>query len=378
MQTLSNLKFDFDEDKSLEYTHSIHPYPAKFPAELPRKILQDFSKPGDLVLDPFCGSGTTLVEARVRGIDAIGVDINGLACLISKVKATPISLDQYSQLRRFIQTVEELSFQWTTGARIPIEVPDFDGMSHWFQQNVAEEITIILSHIDELDDNDSKDFLRVVLSSIIVRVSNQESDTRFAAISKNIPDGFCLSLFAERAKAYLKKLMEFSKSVSHASSVQVFNADARNLGFLSDNSIDLIVTSPPYANTYDYYLYHKFRKRWLGLDVKFAQYNEIGSRREFSSLKETPEKWLTDLSLCFSEMNRVLKTGSLAFVVIGDSVINKVIIRMDEEVTKLSSLVGFTVRHIVSSELANHSKIFNPSFAQKGKKEHLIILQKVQ
>jgi len=264
------------------------------------------------------------------------------------------------------------------GAKIAVNVKDFDGLSHWFQQNVAEEITLILDRIENLADQDSKDFLRIVLSSIIVRVSNQESDTRFAAIRKDIPDGFCLSLFTERAKTYLDKLMEFSKSVTQKSSVQVFNADARNLSFLSDNSIDLIVTSPPYANTYDYYLYHKFRKRWLGLDVEFAQYNEIGSRREFSSLKESANKWLTDLHQCLSEMSRVLKKGSLAFVVIGDSVINKEIIRMNEEIEKLSSSVGLAVRHILSSELANHSKVFNPTFAQKGKKEHLIILQKVQ
>jgi DNA modification methylase len=378
MQTLSNLKFDFDEGESLELTHSIHPYPAKFPAQLPRRILQDFSKPGDLILDPFCGSGTTLVEARVRGVNAIGVDINGLACLISKVKSTPISSDQYSQLRSFIRSVEDISFRWTMGAKTTIKVTDFDGLSHWFQQNVAEEITLILSRIENLANQDLKDFLRVVLSSIIVRVSNQESDTRFAAIKKDIPDGFCLSLFTERAKTYLDKLMEFSKSLAQENSVQVVNADTRNLSFLADNSIDLILTSPPYANTYDYYLYHKFRKRWLGLDVQFAQYNEIGSRREFSSLKESPKKWLTDLRQCLSEMTRVLKGGSLAFVVIGDSVINKVIIRMDEEIRKLSSSLGLTVRHILSSELANHSKVFNPSFAQKGKKEHLIILQKVQ
>lgn len=378
MKTLSNLKFDFNEEDSLVLTHSIHPYPAKFPPQLPRRILQDFSKPGDLVLDPFCGSGTTLVEARLRGVNAIGVDINGLACLISKVKATPISLDQYAELCRFIQSIEDVSFQWSMGARTPIKVKDFDGLSHWFQKNVAEEITLVLYRIEELADNDLKDFLRVVLSSIIVRVSNQESDTRFAAIDKNIPDGFCLTLFTERTKVYLEKLMEFSTSVTQVSSVQVFNADARNLSFLSDSSIDLIVTSPPYANTYDYYLYHKFRKKWLDLDVQFAQYNEIGSRREFSSLKKSPEKWLTDLRQCFSEMSRVLKRGSLAFVVIGDSVINNVILRMDQEIARFSPSTGLTVRHIVSSELANHSKTFNPSFAQKGKKEHLIILQKVQ
>jgi len=378
MQSLYDLNFDFDEDEGLELTHSIHPFPAKFPSQLPKRILQDFSKPGDLVLDPFCGSGTTLVEARVRGINAIGVDINGLACLISKVKSTPISAEQSAQLKEFIQSIEDLSFQWTMGTRTPVEVPDFEGLSHWFQQNVAQEIALILARIENLSDQLQKDFLRIVLSSIIVRVSNQESDTRFAAIKKDIADGFCLSLFTERAKIYHTKLIEFSNTASDESSLQIFNADTRNLSFLADNSIDLIVTSPPYANTYDYYLYHKFRKRWLGLDVQFAQYNEIGSRRQFSSLKESPKKWLSDLQQCFSEMSRVLKPDRFAFIVIGDSVINKTLVRMDEEIKELSPSVRFSVRHILSTELANHSKIFNPAFAQKGKKEHLIILQKVQ
>lgn len=378
MQSIQDLTFDFGDTDSSNLTHSIHPYPAKFPSQLPKKILDTFAKAGQTVLDPFCGSGTTLVEARLKSINSIGVDINGLACLLSKVKSTPMSGEEAKEVEHCLRSVEEISFQWTMGKKARVDVADFDGLAHWFQPNVAEEITLILSQINKLPNQVVRDFLRIVLSSIIVRVSNQESDTRYAAIKKNVRDGLTLSLFAERSKEYLGRLLEFSKLASTNSSIEIYNADTRNLSFVNDESIDLIITSPPYANTYDYYLYHKFRKRWLGIDVYFAQYNEIGSRREFSSLKQNPQKWLEDLRQCFSEMNRVLKSGSFAFIVIGDSVIKKTIIRMDEEIRKLSPPLGLTVRRILSSELSNHSKIFNPTFAQKGKKEHLIVLQKSQ
>jgi site-specific DNA-methyltransferase (cytosine-N4-specific) len=159
--------------------------------------------------------------------------------------------------------------------------------------------------------------------------------------------------------------------------LQVYNADSRNLDFIPDNSIDIIITSPPYANTYDYYLYHKFRKRWLDLDVKFAQYNEIGSRREYSSLKEKKEKWNEDLIKCFAEMQRVLKPNHFAFIVIGDSVIKKELIKIEKEISEFAPKIGFKVNEILSSDLSKHSRIFNPSYAQKGKKEHLIILEKL-
>jgi site-specific DNA-methyltransferase (cytosine-N4-specific) len=83
-----NLSFDFANADTMYLTHSLHPYPAKFPPQLPKTILSRFARKGQTVLDPFCGSGTTLVEARLLGYNAIGVDVNGLSSLLSKVKAT--------------------------------------------------------------------------------------------------------------------------------------------------------------------------------------------------------------------------------------------------------------------------------------------------
>ena len=370
-----NINFDFGGADTMYLTHSLHPYPAKFPPQLPNTILSKYGKKGQTVLDPFCGSGTTLVEARLLGFNAIGVDVNGLSSLLSKVKATPLSVDEISMVRDFINFIEDEDFKWSMN-RPSIEVKQIEGLEHWFQYNVAEELTHLLSSINNIDNKNVSDFLKIVVSSIIVRVSNQESDTRFVAKNKEIPNNFTFRQFLSRANEYLERITVFSQKAHKECTLQLINADSRNLDMLNNESVDLIITSPPYANTYDYYLYHKFRKRWLDIDVKYAQNNEIGSRREYSSLKKPAEQWTTDLKLCFHEMYRLLKKNSLAFIVIGDSVIKKQLIKIDEVICSFMPEIGFEVCNVISSSLSEHSRMFNPTFTQKDKKEHLIILKK--
>ena len=370
-----DIDFNFGNSETMYLTHSLHPYPAKFPPQLPHTIIKKFAHKRATVLDPFCGSGTTLVEARLLGCNAIGVDVNGLSSLLSKVKATPLSKKELLQIKSFLDLIANEDFQWKM-KRPTIEVKQIDGLEHWFQHNVAEELTYILNLIAKLGDENVRDFLKIVLSSIIVRVSNQESDTRFAAKNKNIPNNFTFGLFLTRAYEYLTRIADYSKKVNGDGYLKLLNADSRNLSMLDNDSIDIVITSPPYANTYDYYLYHKFRKRWLDLDVQFAQYNEIGSRREYSSLKKPAEQWTVDLKKCFSEMYRLIKKDGLAFIVIGDSVIKKELIKIDEVIIDFMPEIGFEICNIISSDLSEHSRIFNPTFAQKNKKEHLIILEK--
>ena len=370
-----NISFDFKGADTSYLTHSLHPYPAKFPPQLPRTILSKFGENVQTVLDPFCGSGTTLVEARLQGYNAIGVDVNGLSSLLSKVKATPLTYEELQNIKIFIEKVSNEDKQWSI-MRPKIEVKQIEGLEHWFQNNVAEELTCLLNLINELKGNNEKDFLKIVFSSIIVKVSNQESDTRFAAKNKSIPNNYTFQQFITRGKDYLSRIVEFSDKVPKQGFLKLLNADSRNLNMLENESVDIIITSPPYANTYDYYLYHKFRKRWLDIDVKFAQNNEIGSRREYSSLKRSAEQWTMDLKLCFAEMYRLLKDNGFAFVVIGDSVIKKQLINIDEVICNFMPEIGFEVCNVISSNLSEHSRMFNPTFTQKNKKEHLIILKK--
>ena len=370
-----NIDFNFDNTNTSYLTHSLHPYPAKFPPKLPSTILSKFGSKGQTVLDPFCGSGTTLVEARLLGFNAIGVDVNGLASLLSKVKSTPLNTDEINEVNFYISLVKNESDKWKTN-RPAIKVKQISSINHWFQNNVAEELTFLVDLVDTIDKSNVRDFLKIVISSIIVRVSNQESDTRFAAKNKNIPNNFTFQLFILRATEYLERVYAFSNQLDYDSTLKVINTDSRNLNMFADNSIDLIITSPPYANTYDYYLYHKFRKLWLNIDVDYARNNEIGSRREYSSLKKPAEQWTKDLKICFSEMHRLIRKNGLVFIVIGDSIINKQLIKIDDVINDFSQEIGFEVCNIISSNLSEHSKMFNPTFSKKGKKEHLIILKK--
>ena len=370
-----NIKFDFGGADTMYLTHSFHPYPAKFPPQLPHSILKQFGEVGDTVFDPFCGSGTTLVEARLLGFNAVGVDVNGLSTLLTKVKATPLDESEQKMVSAFLDTILDDDLSWRAN-RPTIQVKEIEGRDHWFQYNVSEEITHLLNRISEINNQNVQDFLKIVLSSIIVRVSNQESDTRFAARDKGIPNNFTFEQFIKKGREYLKRIALFSTVVDKSTTLTVLNADSRHLDMIPSESVDIIITSPPYANTYDYYLYHKFRKRWLDLDVKFAQENEIGSRREYSSLKHPAEQWTIDLTQCFEEMYRVLKPNHHAFIVIGDSVIAKKLLKIDEVISDFVPAVGFEVKNIISTKLSDHSRMFNPNFTQKSKEEHLIILKK--
>ena len=106
------LSFNFHGTDTTYLTHSLHPYPAKFPPQLPNMILKQYARKGQVVLDPFCGSGTTLVEARLQGLNALGVDVNGLSVLLSQVKATPINQQQQITIRHFVQAIKTQSESW--------------------------------------------------------------------------------------------------------------------------------------------------------------------------------------------------------------------------------------------------------------------------
>ena len=101
-----SIDFDFSGSDTTYLTHSLHPYPAKFPPQLPRTVLKKYGSADMTVLDPFCGSGTTLVEARLLGFNAVGVDVNGLSTLLSKVKATPLTNCEIQEIKEFIKRVE--------------------------------------------------------------------------------------------------------------------------------------------------------------------------------------------------------------------------------------------------------------------------------
>ena len=92
-EELLYIDWDFKSANTREYTHGIHVYPARMVPQIARLLIKRFSEPRDLVLDPFCGSGTVLLEAAISNRNSVGVDINPLAALISKAKTNPLDPD---------------------------------------------------------------------------------------------------------------------------------------------------------------------------------------------------------------------------------------------------------------------------------------------
>ena len=351
-------------------THNFHPYPAKFIPQIPRFFIEEFTNENETVLDPFVGCGTTIVESKLLNRNSIGVDLNHIATLISETKSTPLNADEIEEILHFIENLER------TGSIITKTI-DFPNIDHWFQQNVKKELTMLASSISKVNNSKVSNFLKTGLSSIITSVSNQESDTRYVAKNKDIPDGKTLDLFRVKIKSMVERIKEFSETASDSIS-KIYNADSTNLHFIKDNSVDLVVTSPPYANTYDYYLYHKLRMYWLEFDVTNVKKNEIGSRDKHSSQRKEIDDFNENIKKCFQEAIRVLKPNRHAIVIIGDSVIRKKLYDAKKMMISMGKEIGLEFIDSTSENLKKTTRMFNPNFTNALKFEHVMVFKNVK
>lgn len=373
------IEFDLDSFKDKSYlTHNFHSYPAKFVPQIPRIVIEKLSKPGDIVLDPFCGSGTTLVEAKLTGRHSIGLDINPISILSSKCKTTPLTESQFSHVKQTIEKIED-SFNSCTNEKTVIanysHIPKIYHIDLWFQQNVQTELGIIKKNIEYLEDDETKNFLLTAFSSIITPVSNQSSDTKYVSINKDIKTGETINKFIQKVTCMTKRLREFSEKAKDVK-CEIYNCSATDIKPIRDNEIDLIVTSPPYANTYDYYLYHRHRMEWLECDTKTPQSLEIGSRNKHSDEDMAIESYLSSMKTSMKESYRTLKKNKFFCIVIGDAIKDKNLIKMDTKFLKIGNEIGFTTRQCFSYDLSKYSYHFRWVNKSSGKSGYIIIFQK--
>ncbi len=370
-----------DAKKTNYLTHGLHPYPAKFIPQIPNQLIQEFTKPNDVVFDPFCGSGTTLVESKLLGRNSIGIDLHPLAAFLSKVKTTKIPESNLKLIPEILLNIEKIIDNFYKTEDIPqtkwktFELPDFSNRDHWFQKNVLFELAII-KEISKNNPKNLSDLLLCAMSAIIVPASNQHGETRYAAIEKNIQPKQTFKLFKTKISNYISRISDFNERTSD-SWTKIHNVDSRNLDFIKKNSVDFIITSPPYANTFEYYLYHKHRMNWLDMDWQTVRDNEIGSRYIHSSRREGIDSYVNALEPCFVHFNRILKKKKYFVIVIGDSVIQQKKFSGEDITRELANKTGFEVLKGLNYELDDTSKLFIKSFRQKGKKEHILLLQKI-
>jgi excisionase family DNA binding protein len=383
---LCELDWDFSDANTGYLTHSIHPYPAKFIPQIPNAIIQELSSVNETVLDPFCGSGTTLVEALRLGRHAIGVDANPLACLISQAKTTRISEEEAKILHALAEETTGVGQQVSIGTlplfpdlpQVPISEDDrpiSKGITEWFDSHVIDELAFIKKKCLALPSNQVRQLALAAFSSIIVAVSQQDSDTRYVRREKNILPGDTLQRFSRALDQVIRRTLELSAEVDERVTAQVFKANV--LDGPQVGPVDLVVCSPPYPNAFSYHLYHRTRMEWLDMDQQRFKSEEIGSHRKYSRKgpnAATVDTFRSELQIILSWLAVQVRPGRHVCFVIGDSTIKGETIKNDQLLIDVATSLGFRLEANISRRLQDTKKYFNPSIG-KIKEEHIVILR---
>ena len=358
-------------------THGWHPFPAKFPPQLPHFFINALTEPGETVLDPMLGSGTTLVEAQRLGRRALGCDIDPLARMMAAAKLTPV--DPIHALTAGRQVLEEAQIDYgSRQSEIASQLESrFDAktrkfVDYWFPRQQQLELQALLNHIGLAPNDSLRQFLQVVLSSTIIAKSGGVSLARDLAHTRphRVLEKQPRSAFAEFGKRLKNNLAGIFDGGTGASP-EVVAAGADRTGLPSE-SVDLIVTSPPYANNaIDYMRAHKFSLVWLGwriddlanLRKRYLGHDAMGAKR-YPDLPEQCETTLSvlaredkrkaavlrryfgEMAAVVREMGRVLRPGKAAIIVMGSSVLRGIDVETHKGLAAIGESVGLRVAGI--------------------------------
>lgn len=348
--------------------HAIHPYPAKFKPAIPKAIISALTSDFDVVLDPMCGSGTANVEAALLGRDSIGVDINPISVLVSKAKTTRLNSEDLGELYDLSDRVSSPAAQTADLAG-----PTFHNIHHWFELEVIAALQWIKNAILEMESEAARNLALTSFSSIIVPVSNQESETHWRRVDKDVSFNDVFSRFARKLTSNIGSISKIENIIANS---LIIEADARKLPVASD-SIDLVVSSPPYANSHDYYLYHKLRLFWLGYDVRPVQESEFGSRNKHSDKKQPIDTYADAMSGVMQEAARVLRPGARACFVVGDAVIRGEFFSMDELLAEVGEKAGLRFEGGTAYDQRRYTRAFNRKHgATVSKKTHVLMYRR--
>ena len=381
-----------EHDIAESLTHPFHSYPARLHPATAR-ILVDIVLAGALrtapLVDPFCGSGTSLVEARAYGAKAIGLDLNPLAVLVARAKTWTVPSRRRKQLEDVGHKIAGAAITAGKAARrsgaesAPMRKPvGFDPnardrrLASWFAPHIRRELELIATFIDEVreDDVELADILTACLSAILYKVSSRTSDTDKTWVARNVPRGAPARNFLQRIDLLVAGLAD----LAHAPGTppKIVEVDARRLGtVVPDGTAGAVITSPPYAGTYDYAEHPRLRFDFLALRHRELDAGEIGSRRSFEANFATANmQWRSALTDTIATIARALAPGAAAAIVIGDSIaLNRAIYALDDI---RDTLTDELVLEAWASQQRPMLGSERKSFGDRPKAEHIILLRK--
>jgi len=388
LKIMKDIDWSFQDNATGYLSHDIHPYPAKFIPQIPETIINKLSAPGELIWDPFGGCGTTALEAILNNRRCISTDINPLGEIIGKAKTTTLTIEHENDMIDFLNKIETInsnadnlqSYIEKYQLELKNEIPEIPNLNKWFAANAVIELSLIKHLINsQLAFDETNTIARASLSKIINKVSNQESETRYCAIDKEVEIGHTISAFISDLKTNFGKIKSLWNLLSYRTAgfytIDVMTDIIGEDKPIKKNSVDLIVTSPPYPNAFDYHLYHRFRIFWIGGDPREMGKHEIGSHLRHQKEKTGFENFLKEMKLGVTNFYSALKPGRYAVLVLGDAIFKGELFHTAKEVGEMSKEIGFEVVGIIDRPL-HDTKRSMQNGARRAKEEQLLILKK--
>ena len=386
---LRAINWDFSKENTSYFSHDIHPYPAKFIPHIPRNLIHCLSLSGELVWDPFGGSGTTALEALLLNRRVLSTDANPLGALIGKAKTTVLTREDEWQLNEWseklkIMATDLVSLKATLLANIQVLrpfIPDIPNIKDWFEDNAIKELAYLKLRITDLAAENQMIIALIAFSRTILKASNQDEETRYSRRTKNIKVGETLLFYTRDLKYCIQKSKQLENSIgfkrSEFATVDLRKPinDAGLSKTIPENSVDLIVTSPPYPNVTDYHLYHRFRLFWLGYDPREFAKIEIGSHLRHQKEASGFDSYLDEMKLCLANLFSALRPGRYCVLVLGDAVFAGKTYDTAGNVGNVATGLGFEVVGIINRAVHRTKRSFMVA-ARRTREEQLLVLRK--
>lgn len=308
--------------------HSIAPYVGRMKPSLAHWLVRVCSRPGDVVLDPFCGIGTVPLEADLLKRCALGVELNPYGLVVSRAKFDRRPL------------AEEL--EWLKKVKLDLSDADLesipDSIKQFYHEKTLKELFALKKKIE--DEN------RVFLLGCLLGISHGHRPQYLSSVTGYIVP-YKRAKFAAVYKPVIHRMIQkvnrmYSSSFPKKSSGEIMKADARLLP-LKKESIDVVISSPPYYSTIDY-----VDSNWLRLQLLGLNEEQKNLRGELIQHQRT---YLSEMKKVGGELRRVLKPNALCVLVLGDFPKNNAVINTAQEIGTIFCELGFHILGTVADEI---------------------------
>ena len=389
--------------------HSFHRYFGKLIPGIPRFAIETFSRPGAVVLDPFCGSGTTLVESFISGRRSVGVDVNPLATFISKVKTTALEASVLEL------ALTELLWDWRSSSKNSCDdaEPYVVNIDHWFRPEVKQQLLSLRGAIYRIKHEATKEFFIGVFSAFMRGVSNADPQHVFPGYSKRMRalDAAGRSIDVEESflRASRKRIKAVAALPKDGHTPVIHSGSLEGVPIQSE-SIDLVVTNPPYISSIRYLETMKIEMGWLNLLRSQEEYLRLdrtttGTERFYKSdLQELPvtgisvvdeivaplfqenpkmartvAEYFKRMHRTFESLSTLMRPGGFVVIKIADSKVRSQVVRTPLIFVEMCRGLGFELRENFIDRFGENSRSLltaRNSYSGLMTYDHVLVLQK--